>query len=150
MPKIAFTAASLLLAAMGVKAATPPADPHDKAKVEAYMRDCEDDWAQMDVTLDPAPARAFLAPDYQGVSSHGKVVDYRAATAAESGPSDFVSDKVDYAHFHWYADDLVVIQGHETGILKDGSRRPLIWTDVWMLRGGKWQIITSQDSVASE
>lgn len=149
MRKIVAIAALFCMPSLAI-AATPPADVHDRAKVEAYIRVCEDEWAMVDVTLDPAPARAFLAADYHGVSSHGKVVDYADATAQESGPSNFVSDKVDYTHFHWYGDNLVVVQGHETGVLKDASRRPLIWTDVWMLRGGKWQIITSQDSVANE
>jgi len=140
----------LILTANGSGAATPPANPHDKAKVEAYMRACEDEWAAMEVTLDSTPARSFVAPDYRGVSSRGKVVGFSDVTAQENGPSAFVSDKVDYTNFRWYGDDLVVVQGHETGILKDQTRRPLIWIDVWMLRDGKWQIIASQDSVAAE
>jgi len=31
-------------------------------------------------------------------------------------------------------------------VTKSGARHSLIWTDIWMLRQGKWQIVTSQDS----
>jgi hypothetical protein len=141
---------ALFLLAVSANAATLPANPHDKTQVETYIRACEDEWAATEVTLDSAPARRFIAPDYHGVSSRGKVVDFAEVTADDAGPSNFVSDKVDYTHFHWYADNLVIVQGHETGILKDGTRRPLLWIDVWMLRKGKWQIIASQDSVVGE
>ena len=126
-------------------AAEPPKDVRDHAQVERYIRACESEWAGVAVTRDPTPMRGFLADDYQGVSSHGAVVD-KADHLAPVGPNDVVSDTVDYIHLRYPTPDVIIAQGGETAVAKDGQRTSLIWTDVWMLRGGRWQIVTSQDS----
>ena len=49
----------------------------------------------------------------------------------------------------YYGDNLAIIYGKETSIRKkaDGKEysRTLIWTDTWLKRNGKWQIIAVQD-----
>ena len=53
-----------------------------------------------------------------------------------------------YAKPRFMTPTLAIVQGEEWWEPKDGSpKKHLIWTDVWMFRDGKWQIVSSQDSV---
>ena len=133
----------------GCLAAELPKDVRDHAQVERYIRASEAEWAGVVVTQDTSPMRAFLADDYQGVSSHAVVVD-KAHHLVPPGPSDIVSDTVDYVHLRYASPEVIIAQGGETAVGRDGKRSSLIWTDVWMLRGGRWQIVTSQDSPLPE
>ena len=139
---------AILLAALActcAQAAELPKSVRDHAEVERYIRACESDWAAVNVTNDVKPLATCLADDYQGVSSKGVVVD-KAHHLTPPGPSDLVSDTVDYVHLRYASPDVIIAQGGETAVSRNGKRHPLIWTDIWMLRRGKWQIVTSQDS----
>ncbi len=131
-----------LLTISGVMAA--PLAPKSKsiADVEAFIRACEEEWAAGNADA----ARDFLADDYQGVSSAGQVVDKGSEIADMTGPSPFSATRVDYIHFRHYG-SLIIAQGAESLDFADGRpQRRLIWTDLWMNRKGRWQIISSQDS----
>ena len=45
---------------------------------------------------------------------------------------------------------LASLAGTACAANTDGSRRNVIWTDTWLLRAGKWEIVTSQDSLLSQ
>jgi hypothetical protein len=137
------------LACAHAQAAEPPKSVRDHADVERYIRACESDWAAVEVNRDTKPLATCLADDYQGVSSKGKVVD-KAYHLTLPGPSDVVSDTVDYIHLRYASPDVIIAQGGETAVTKSGKRHSLIWTDIWMLRQGKWQIVTSQDSPVAD
>ena len=133
--------------------AAPPAEPrdvHDLATVKLYIRACEEAWAEQDATGDTSSSKLCLANDYEGVSSGAKVVNKAQSMAADPGPRTVVSDTVDYIRIRFPAPNVAIAQGGETATRKDGSRRSLIWTDTWLLRAGKWQIVTSQDSVLAK
>ena len=126
-------------------AAEPPKDVHDRAQVERYIRASEAEWAAMNVTHDTTPLKGFLADDYQGVSSRSGVVD-KAAQLVPPKTHDIVSDAVDYVHLRYPSPEVIIAQGGETSVARDGKRSSLIWIDVWMLRSGRWQIVASHDS----
>lgn len=130
--------------------AAPPAPPrnvHDRAAVERFIRVCEEQWAAQSVTGDTSSSKVCLASDYEGVSSHAKVVTKAQSLATDSGPRTVVSDTLDYLRLRWPTPTVIIAQGGETATNTDGSRRSLIWTDTWLLRAGAWRIVTSQDSV---
>ena len=132
-------------ACASAQAAELPKSVRDHADVERYIRACESDWAAAGVIDNTKSLATCLADDYQGVSSQGKVVD-KAYHLTPAGPGDVVSDTVDYVHLRYASPDVIIAQGGETAVTKSGKRHSLIWTDIWMLRQGKWQIVTSQDS----
>jgi hypothetical protein len=69
------------------------------------------------------------------------------ALASGKPSGTYVSSKLDYVHYRHFG-DTVLAQGQES--LQRGDGKPglsLIWTDVWMWRNGKWQVVASQDSV---
>lgn len=143
-------ALALVAMSMGAaRAAEPPRDVRDHAQVERYIRACEQEWAAMNVTHDTTPLRAFLAADYKGVSSRGGVID-KAGQLVPPKTSDIVADAVDYVNLRYPSPDVIIAQGGETSVMKDGKRSSLIWTDVWMLRAGRWQIVASHDSPLAE
>jgi len=147
---IALLALAALAPAAEAATPPPPGDVHDRAQVERYIRACEAEWAAQDATGDTSSSKACLADDYEGVSSRAHVVNKAQSMAADPGPRTTVSDTLDYVRIRFPAPDVAIAQGGETAVKKDGSRRSLIWTDTWLLRGGKWQIVTSQDSVLAK
>src|SRR5688572_12430914 len=124
-----------------------------EAESEAYMRKAEADWADLAVRAIPGLMERIMADDYVGVSSGGDIRDKaKQVEDAKEGPSgEFVSSKLDYVNYRHFG-DTVLAQGAETIVRKDATKPPLrlIWTDVWMWRDGKWQIVASQDSVLPE
>ena len=119
------------------------------AESEAYMRKAEEDWAALAVRQIPGLIERIIADDYVGVNSDNVVRDKAkmAALAAERPSGKYVSSKLDYVHYRHFG-DTVLAQGGESLKRKDGGPdHSLIWTDVWMWRDGKWQVVASQDSV---
>ena len=120
------------------------------AESEAYMRKAEEDWANLAVKANPGLMERILADDYVGVSSENEVRDkakYLKDVAAEKYSGKFTSSKLDYVNYRHFG-DTVLAQGAESVKRADGSPDlKLIWTDVWMWRDGKWQVVASQDNV---
>ena len=127
-------------------AAARPSD----ADSEATMREAEAEWAALAVKAVPGLLERILADDYIGVSSKGDVRTKAQQIAHEAGGPDgtYRSTKLDYVHYRHFG-DTVIAQGGETltAIAAGTPSKSLIWTDVWMWRGGKWQVVASQDSV---
>ena len=129
-------------------AATAAQRPSD-AESEAYMRKAEADWSDLAVKNNPGLTERILADDYVGVNSDTVVRDKAKmiALANEKPSGTYVSSKLDYVHYRHFG-DTVIAQGGESLQRKDGKPGlSLIWTDVWMWRDGKWQVVASQDSV---
>jgi hypothetical protein len=63
---------------------------------------------------------------------------------AKSGPGDFLSDHLDYAHVRFFG-DTAVVQGSETWTRKGDRKGRFVWTDTWLRRNGKWQIVAAED-----
>jgi hypothetical protein len=156
---IIITAAAVALAACspaGEKgasnvAATAAQRPSD-ADSEAYMRKAEADWAEVAARAMPGLMERILADDYVGVNSDNAVRDKgkMIAQAAEPRSGKFVSSTLEYVNYRHFG-DTVLAQGQEAVHRKDGGPDlRLIWTDVWMWRDGKWQIVASQDNVLGE
>ena len=129
-------------------AAQRPSD----AESEAYMRKAEVDWAEVAARPMPGLMERILADDYVGVNSDNVVRDKakEVALADEPHSGKYVSSKLEYVNYRHFG-DTVLAQGQETVHRNDGKPDlRLIWTDVWMWRDGKWQIVASQDSVVPE
>jgi hypothetical protein len=144
--------------ALGACSAQPPSNnqaavaqrPSD-AETEAYMRKAEEDWAALALKKDPTLLERILADDYVGVSSDNSVRGKAQQIELESNEDNsalFASTKLDYVHYRHFG-DTVIAQGGESLKWRAAGKPDLslIWTDVWMWRDGKWQVVASQDSV---
>lgn len=137
-----FVALLLLLTPM---AYVQSADDH--AKDRAYIRQSESDWAESTVTNDVSILKRILADDFVGVEIDGS--HYTKADAIKwyrTHPSEFVSNHLDGVEIHFYS-DAAVAQGSESWKKKDGTPGKFVWTDTWIRRGGKWQVVAAEDLV---
>lgn len=89
----------------------------------------------------------FLADDYQGVAATGEVRNRSRQLELAARPSPYTGSRVEYVNFRHFG-STVLTQGAETHKRRDGKPDlQLIWTDIWMFRDGRWQVVASQDSV---
>jgi hypothetical protein len=140
------TAGILLLAPLHAQQSqwAPADDPTAK-----YIVEMERKWAE-GVCVDNGVVAGLLAEDFQGTSTSGarftkadELKDEKSAhTAHDCG--------LDEAKVHYFGDSLAVVYGREHAIGKDKSRPNAkvcqIWTDTWLKRDNKWQVIASQDN----
>ena len=118
-------------------------------KTAKYIIDMERKWAE-GVCADNGVVASLLADDFQGTSTKGarftkadELKDEKSArTAHECG--------LDEAKVHFFGDSLAVVYGREHAVGKDKSQPSAkvcqVWTDTWLKRSDRWQIIASQDN----
>lgn len=114
-------------------------------------RDAENAWEAAVAKHDYASVEGFLAPDYAGVSSKNKFVGRSELLSEFKGDKDtYKSAKNEKLTVKMYGNNVAVVTGRarEVGTGKDGKAfdRTYLFTDTWMMRGGKWQCIASQTS----
>lgn len=92
-----------------------------------------------------------LADDFQGTAPKGVRYGKPTGEPPNDPKTKWSTDcRLDSADVRFFSADVAVVYGSEskTVALDDGTqeRRCLVWTDTWMRRGGKWQIIAVQDN----
>jgi ketosteroid isomerase-like protein len=139
----------LAIAAVATLGASPAAiaQTYVQADAEKYIADSEAAWVAAEASGDPSVAQRILADDYVGVfpdgSVHGKADAVSSFTAANAS----LAGRLDYVHVRFFG-DTAVAQGQETDTQRAGSPFPsgsLIFTDVFVLRGGQWRLVNSED-----
>lgn len=123
-----------------------PDDPAAK-----YIIDMERKWAE-GVCGDNGVVAGLLAEDFQGTSTTGARFTKTDELKQEKGPRTAHDCGLDQAKVRFFGDNLAIVYGSEHAIGKDQSQPDAkvcqVWTDTWLKRGGKWQIIVSQDNRA--
>ncbi len=119
---------------------------------EKYIRDSEAQWAESVATSDASVVRRILADDVVWVYPGGTLYTKAQAVAdAESGPGDFIPDHLDGVSVRFFG-DMAAAKGSETwerrrknGEIHTGR---FVWTDTWLHRDGRWQIVAAENQVA--
>jgi hypothetical protein len=112
-----------------------------------YMIDMERQWAESGCTHETVTDK-FLADDFQGTAPSGK----RYAKAEALQPDSTFSERechLDEAKVRFFGESVAVVYGSERALRKhDGTEAMscLVWTDTWLKRNGKWQIVAAQDT----
>lgn len=134
-----------MAAAVAAMPALPATDARSRAAVTAYIRRCASEWAQGVVRFDAEVIQRCLADDYRGFSSRGKLTT--KANQLTPYETQGKAAGLYYANPRFITPTLAIVQGEEWWEPKDGpGKKHLIWTDIWVLREGKWQVVASQDS----
>lgn len=114
-----------------------------------YIIDQERKWAE-GVCVDNGVVAGLLADDFQGTSTKGarftkadELKDEKSArTAHDCG--------LDETKVRFFGDTIALVYGSEHAIGKDKSQPTAkvcqVWTDTWLKRNSKWQIVASQDN----
>ena len=123
--------------------------PTKKSTPEATIRDIEDKWEGSVMRHDSSVPQAYLADDFRGVSSKGKVMSKSNLLSELKKDTDtYTSTKNGKIDVRVFGGQFAVASGTSTevGKAKDGQafNRTFRWTDVWVLRKDKWQCVASQ------
>lgn len=111
-------------------------------------RELENAWETAVMKHDQATLDGFLAADFAGVSSKNKFIGRSEVLSQAKGDKDtYKSAKNEKLNVKMYGKDVAVVTGRarEVGAGKDGKAfdQTFLFTDTWMMRGGKWQCIAS-------
>jgi ketosteroid isomerase-like protein len=144
-----------LLAAAGLLALalfTGRAQDTEQAKAERYIKESEAQWAEADVKGDVAAVERILAADFVGVAPDGTFYDKAEEiknTHEDNGNT--LSNHVNEVKVRFFG-DTAVAQGSETWERRTGEPKKgsYVWTDTWVKRNGKWQIVSAEDLLAPE
>jgi hypothetical protein len=110
-----------------------------------YICASEHAWSQAVASGDTSAPNRILGADYLGIGSSGKrfTKAQMAAQPPRTSTSIAFSDN-DYVHVRFYG-DTALNQGRDTIRTKSGHESHHVWTDSWLKRKGRWQIVASQD-----
>jgi hypothetical protein len=124
-------------------------DHHEAGR---YIIESERAWAESVATGDSGVVERILADDFVGVDPKGNVYDKsKMVSDTREAPKYFVSNHANEIKVRFYG-DTAVAQGDETWERRDGDplRGRFAWTDTWVKRQGKWQIVATEDLIAPE
>jgi hypothetical protein len=142
-----FAACALLCSVKTYAQQSHWASPDDKTA--QYMTEMERKWAE-GVCVDNGVVAGLLADDFQGTSTKGTRFTKADELRDEKAPRTAHGCGLDSAKVRFFGDSLAIVYGSEHAIGKDKAQPDAkvcqIWTDTWLKRDGKWQIIASQDN----
>lgn len=123
------------------------ASPDDSVAIKLISMDKM--WSDANCYSQPKLKEVF-ADEFQGTSTNGTRYGKDEAMSTDINNPDRQCQLGD-VKIQFFGDNLAVAYGSESSIRKgsDGKeyKRCLVWTDTWLKRDGKWQIIAAQDNV---
>jgi hypothetical protein len=103
-------------------------------------------WAALQCGPKPEMA-AYVADDFQGTGTNG--ARYGRVAAIQRGHDR--DCKLGSVKVHFVTDNVAILYGGESRIVKSGNGKEAprcqVWTDTWIKRDGKWQVVAAQDNV---
>ena len=124
----------------------------EQAKAERYIKESESQWAEADAKGDTAAVERILADDFVGVAPDGTFYDKTEEiknTREDNGNTLF--NHINEVKVRFFG-DTAVSQGSETWERRAGEPKKgsYVWTDTWVKRNGKWQIVAAEDLLVPE
>ena len=106
-------------------------------------------WANSACSPQP-DLKDVIADDFQGTSTKGQ--RYGKEEAITTDTKSLSRDcQLGEVKVRFFGDSIAVAYGAENRIIKDNdgkeTKRCQVWTDTWLKRTGKWQIVAAQDTV---
>jgi hypothetical protein len=124
----------------------------DVRAAERYITDNERQWAASVATGDTSTSERILADDFLGIDPDGNLYNKAKQIAdIRNSPKTYVSNRLNEVKLRFFG-NAAVAQGSETWERRTGTpkRGRFVWTDTWILRNGKWQIVAAEDLIAPE
>lgn len=108
----------------------------------------EDMWAHTACSSVPDALKAAFGDDFQGTAPSGQ--RYGKPTGDWGGKGNNIDCQLQKIEIRLFGDSVAMAYGNESSVSKqkDGTelKHCLAWTDTWLKRNGKWQIIAAQDN----
>jgi hypothetical protein len=122
----------------------------DHKETERYILDSERQWAESVATGDTSAIERILADDFIGVDPKGRLYTKRQMIDdTRNAPKYFVSNQLNDVKVRFYG-NTAIAQGSETWEKRSDERGRFVWTDTWLQRTGRWQIVAAEDLIAPE
>ena len=126
------------------------AKPSDQKADELYIRDSERQWAESVASGDASVVERILANDFIGVDPRGQLYDKaKMISDTRDGAKFFASNHLNEVKIRFYG-DTAVAQGSESWERRTGERGRFVWTDTWLRRDGRWEIVAAEDLTVPE
>ena len=123
---------------------------YDQNEAERYITECERQWAESVATGDVSAIERILADDFIGVDPKGRQYNkVQMISDTQNAPKSFASNHLNDVKVRFYG-DTAIAQGNETWQRHNRERGRFVWTDTWILRSGRWQIVAAEDLIAPE
>jgi len=107
-------------------------------------------WAESVATGDTSAIERILADDFIGVDPKGRLYSKQEMiNETRNAPKYFVSNRLNDVKLRLYG-STAIAQGSETWEKRSGEHGRFVWTDTWMRRNDRWQIVAAEDLIASE
>jgi hypothetical protein len=122
----------------------------EQKEVERYILDSEKQWAESVATGNSSAIERILAHDFIGVDPKGHLYNkQQMIDETRNAPKYFISNRLNDVKVRFYG-NTAVAQGSETWEKHSGERGRFVWTDTWLQRDGRWQIVAAEDLIAPE
>jgi hypothetical protein len=112
-----------------------------------YIIDRERQWAESGCTQQLAAD--IFADEFEGTAPDGSRYDKSQALKPEAGVIE-TACRLDDVKVRLFTDSLAMAYGNERSTRKVQGQpeavRCLVWTDTWLKRDGKWELIAAQDT----
>jgi ketosteroid isomerase-like protein len=123
---------------------------NERKEAERYIVESERQWAESVATGDPSTVERILADDFLGLDPKGTLYDkVKMIADTRNAPQYFVSNHLNEVKVRFYG-DTAIAQGDESWERRSGERGRFVWTDTWIWRNGRWQIVAAEDLIAPE
>lgn len=118
----------------------------DYEAAHLYILQSAQEWAEAINVGDSLVIDRIMADDFVGVSLRGDLYDKQTLIRESMEKANqYFKPKVFNVKIRFYG-NAAVAQGNETWTkLADSTSTTNIWTDTWIYRNKKWQIVAAQD-----
>lgn len=96
----------------------------------------------------------FIADDFQGTFTSGQRFGKAEAVTTDPAKASLSRDcQLGDVEVRFFGDSVAIAYGAESRMRKDQegneAKRCQVWTDTWLKRNGRWQIVAAQDNVVA-
>jgi ketosteroid isomerase-like protein len=142
------SAGAILIAATAMLASGANGQFGGNAADRATIIAGERAWGQSFVNGNVATIRRLVADDFSGTDTTGAIYGKAGMIADLKEGRRITSDRVNPIEVRFYG-DTAVVQAHEfiEGPKPEAHPSQRVFTDTWMKRNGRWQIIAAHDTV---
>lgn len=117
----------------------------DYTEANNYIATSEKAWPQAIATGDTLTITRIMADDFIGMNSRGKTYD-KLTLIRESTESPNLYSATAYNIKIKFYGTTAIAQGGETWTnLSDSTSTNSVWTDTWIYRNNKWEVIAAAD-----
>ena len=120
-----------------------PDEPTAKALIELERK-----WAEAACTHNGIE-KTILAEDFHGINPDGSNYSKKEAVEEARTAKTERDCKMYEVKVHFFGENMAILYGSETAVhpSTNGQKHTikLTWTDTWLKRDGKWQVVAAED-----